>query len=53
MKVEEIAKTTPRCICLSKPKGWAGVAMVTNGYQFEHEGHDLWDMGVLAKELLT
>lgn len=52
-KVEQIAKTSPRCICLSKPKAWAGVAMVTNGYQFEHRGYDLWDMGVLAKELLT
>lgn len=52
-KVEEIAKTSPRCVCLSKPKAWSGVAMVTNGHQFEQKGHDLWDMGVLAKELLT
>lgn len=53
LKVETLAEESPRCICLSKPTAWAGAAMVTKGYRFEHQGHDLWDLGVLAKELLT
>jgi hypothetical protein len=52
-KVEKLAKEAPRCVCLSKPSGSPGVAMVTNGHQFEHKGHDLWDLGILAKELLA
>ena len=52
-KVEQLAEESPRCVCLSKPRAWAGVAMVTKGHRFEHKGHDLWDLGVLAKELLT
>lgn len=52
-KVEKLAKESPRCICLSKPPESAGVVILTNGHQFEHLSHDLWDLGVLAKELLT
>ena len=52
-KVEELAEESPRCVCLSKPTAWAGVAMVTKGNRFERQGHDLWDLGVLAKDLLT
>ena len=51
--VMQLAKDSPRCVCLSQPRAWAGVAMVTKGHQFEHQGCDLWDLGVLAKELLT
>lgn len=50
-KVQELAEESPRCVCLSKAS--TGVAMVTKGNRFEHHGHDLWDLGVLAKELLT
>ena len=53
LKVEKLAEESPRCACLSKPTTWAGVAMVTKGHRFEHQGHDLWDLGILAKELLT
>jgi hypothetical protein len=53
LKVENLAKESPRCVCLSKPTAWSGVAMVTKGDRFEHQGHDLWDLGVLARELLT
>jgi hypothetical protein len=53
-KVEQLAEESPRCVCLSKPTAWTtGVAMVTKGYRFEHQGHDVWDLGILAKELLT
>ncbi|MCG3773944.1 MAG: hypothetical protein JW395_0761 [Nitrospira sp.] len=52
-KIEKLAKESPNCVCLSKPAAGTGVVMVTNGDQFEHQGHDLWDLGVLAQELLT
>jgi hypothetical protein len=32
---------------------FSGVKVVTKGNLFEKEGPDLWDIGVLAKELLT
>jgi hypothetical protein len=53
LKVEKLAEESPRCVCLSKPTAWAGVAMVTKGHRFAHRGHELWDVGILAKELLT
>lgn len=52
-KIEQLAEESPRCVCLSKPRAWAGIAMVTKEHRFEHKGCDLWDLGVLAKELLT
>lgn len=52
-KVEQLAEQSPNCVCLSKPMTGTGVAVVTKGHRFEHQGHDLWDLGELAKELLT
>jgi hypothetical protein len=52
-KVVHLAEHAPRCVCLWSPTPLAGVAMVTNGGRFEREGPELWDLGVLAKELLT
>lgn len=52
-KVEHLAEEAPRCVCLSEPTASPGVAMVTKAHRFEHRGHDLWDLGVLARELLT
>lgn len=52
-KVEKLAEKSPCCVCLSKPPSSPGVAMATKGHQFEHRGHDLWDLGVLARELLA
>jgi hypothetical protein len=52
-KVRELAEESPRCICLSKPTASEGVMMVTKGHHFDRKGHDLWDLGILAKELLT
>jgi hypothetical protein len=51
-KVEKLAKEAPRCFCLSKTPASSGVAVLTNGLRFEYPGHDLWDLGILAKELL-
>ena len=52
-KVVRLAKNSPCCICLSKPTTCGGVAMVTKGHQFENYGPDVWDLGILTKELLT
>lgn len=52
VKVEKLSKESPCCICLSEPKAGAGVAVVTKGQNFEHQGQNLWDLGILAKEIL-
>lgn len=52
-KVEQLAEQAPCCVCLSHSAVGPGVSMVKNGARLEHSGHDLWDLGVLAKELLT
>lgn len=52
-RVERLAEQSPRCVCLSKPDARAGVAVVTKGGRLERQGPDLWDLGVLAEELLT
>lgn len=51
--VEQLALRSPRCVVLSKPAGGAGVELVTNGSRAAHPGAELWDLGVLAKELLS
>jgi len=53
MKVRQLATKTPNCVLLSKPGASTGVEMVTNGHQFEQTGQDLWDLGVLAEEMLA
>jgi len=53
LKVEDLARKAPRCVCLSKLQAGTGFVMVTKGRQFEYSGHDLWDLGILAQELLT
>jgi hypothetical protein len=52
-KVEKLARESPQCVCLSQPTTEMGVAIVTKNHRFEHHGHNLWDLGILAKELLT
>jgi len=51
--VEKLATESPRCVCLSKPTAGPGVAMLAMGHRFERPGPDLWDLGILVKELLT
>ena len=53
LKVVKLAEESPLCVHLSKPAASTGAAIVTRKIRFEHQGHDLWDLGVLAKELLT
>jgi len=52
-KIQDLADKSPRCVSLSKPTALNGAEVVTNGHRFEHHGHDLWDLGILTKELLT
>jgi len=52
-KVRELSEKSPRCVCLSKPSASNGIVMITNGSTFENDGPDLWDIGVLAQEILT
>lgn len=51
--VEALAKGSPQCVCLSERPSAIGVSVLTNGYQFEYTGQDLWDLGILAQELLA
>ncbi|MEP7151222.1 MAG: hypothetical protein ABI856_05890 [Nitrospira sp.] len=52
-KIKTLAEESPRCVCVSQLLISPGIAVVTNSHQFEHVGHNLWDLGVLAKELLA
>lgn len=49
---KRLANESPQCFCLSKPYNDAGVAIITKGISFEEKGRNLWDLGVLAEELL-
>lgn len=51
--VERLAETSPSCFCLSRPTAGPGVVAVTKGTRFEQQGPEVWDLGVLARELLT
>ncbi len=49
----QLAKSAPRCVCLSKASAWDGCAIATKDTEFEHQGPNIWDIGILAKELLA
>lgn len=51
-KAMDIASTSSACVCLSKAKSWDGVAVLSKGVEFEHQGANLWDVEILARELL-
>lgn len=52
-KVTALARESPGCVSISKMSGADGIAVHTKGSEFEHPGHNLWDLGVLAREVLT
>ena len=52
-EVKNLADESPRCICLAKRLESAGVIMTTSGCEVEFDGSDLWDLGILTKELLA
>jgi hypothetical protein len=49
----DLAEHSPTCVCLSEAQISPGVAVVTNGAQFQQQGRDLWDLAVLTKEVLS
>jgi len=51
--VQKLARESPECVCLSKPSKAAGVAVLAGGQEFEREGKELWDLGILATEMLS
>jgi SIR2-like domain len=52
-KARALAVESPNCVCLAKPTVHAGVTITTNGTSLEMPGLELWDLGILTKELLT
>ena len=50
--VTALAVESPRCVCASKPASASGVEVLAGASVFEQYGCDLWDLGVLTKELL-
>ncbi|MHB8655573.1 MAG: SIR2 family protein [Terriglobia bacterium] len=51
--VQDLSQSSPNCVCLARSTVWPGVAVMTSGTRFEQQGRDLWDLDVLAKELLS
>ena len=51
--VEALARSSPNCLCLASVNASPGVIVLSNGVQLEQKGRDLWDLAVLAKELLS
>lgn len=49
----DLAMNSPHCVCFSESPTSPGVEIVTKGIRFVHQGHDLWDLNVLTRELLT
>ncbi len=51
-KAKDLASAHSSCVCLSKPRAWDGIAVASKSVAFEHQGQNLWDIEILAKELL-
>jgi hypothetical protein len=51
-KTKSLARQSANCVCVAKASAWDGVAVLTKDSEFEHQGPNLWDIGVLAKEVL-
>ena len=48
----KLATESPQCVCISRPKTFAGSSIITNKGNLEQKGSDLWDLDILTKELL-
>ncbi len=51
-KMEKLAAESPQCVCISRPSDFAGIKVITKASQFEQNGADLWDLAILAQEVL-
>ena len=52
-KVKNLVNKSPYCVCLSERPKSAGYIMTTIEHEIENDGSNLWDLGILTKELLT
>ena len=52
-KTRIMVNESPACVCLTKGTTSAGFTMETKGRNVEYVGLDLWDLGIVTKELLT
>jgi hypothetical protein len=52
-KARQLTQASPRCVCFTGPRVSSGVTVVTDGTELESAGPDLWDLGVLTKEVLS
>jgi hypothetical protein len=51
--VKALAKSAHNCVCVSQSSTADGIGVVTKDAEFEHKGHNLWDLEILSKELLA
>ncbi len=51
-KMDKLALESPQCVSISKPSEFPGIKVITKSTQFEQQGADLWDLGILAREVL-
>lgn len=51
-KAKGLARTAPKCVCVSKAPAWDGISVLTKNIQYDQQGHNLWDLAIIAKELL-
>jgi hypothetical protein len=51
-KAQDLARNSPNCVCLAQSAKPPGVVVLAGKSDFQQPGKDLWDLGVLTKELL-
>jgi hypothetical protein len=50
--IESLAVESPNCVSLSRPLNSTGFAALSKDTDFQHPAPELWDLGVLSKEVL-
>ncbi|MFQ5813351.1 MAG: SIR2 family protein [Anaerolineae bacterium] len=52
-RIEDIASDSPRCVSVSRAAEFPGISVLNKNVSFQHRGPELWDLGVLATEVLA
>jgi hypothetical protein len=52
-RVRKLALESPNCVCVFKAAGSEGITVLSRAGESEHQGPGLWDLGVLASEVLA
>lgn len=47
-----LATQSANCVCISKASAWDGISVLTHNSEIEYQGHNLWDISILATEVL-